>query len=136
MNQAKEELRKDPNPEPFGPVIYSYSRAQAIEDGVLVDVTERAKEAGFKWPFAMTAEVWQLIEQIPPNYSHEDIEGRLWDVLMVARYRIAKAGKGEDSVFFEPILHHNGGDKVKLKLQVGPGDDSNPVLTLMLPWQD
>jgi len=30
----------------FGPVIFSYSRAQAIEDGVLVDVTETAKEGG------------------------------------------------------------------------------------------
>ncbi|MGD9819896.1 MAG: DUF6573 family protein, partial [Desulfomonilaceae bacterium] len=29
-------------------VIYSYTRAQAIEDGVLVDVTEQAKATGFK----------------------------------------------------------------------------------------
>lgn len=29
-------------------VVSSYSRAQALEDGVLVDVTRMAKEAGFK----------------------------------------------------------------------------------------
>lgn len=29
-------------------IISTYSRAQAIEDGVLVDVTETAKEAGIK----------------------------------------------------------------------------------------
>lgn len=29
-------------------VVYSYSRAQAIADGVLVDVTEQAKAVGFK----------------------------------------------------------------------------------------
>lgn len=28
---------------PFGEVIYAYTRAQAIEDGTLVDVTETAK---------------------------------------------------------------------------------------------
>ena len=117
-------------------VIFSYTRAQAIEDGVLVDVSETAREAGFKYPFAMTAEVWGLIEHIPAKHSHEDFQGRLLDVLMVARYSISKAGKGDDVVFFEVILHHQDGDKVKLKLHIGPGDDGSPVLTLMLPWQD
>ena len=32
----------------FGDVIYSYTRAQAIEDGVLVDAGPMAKEVGFK----------------------------------------------------------------------------------------
>lgn len=127
---------KNEKMEPFGNVVFRYTRAQAIEDGVLVDVSETAKEAGFKWPFAMTAEVWDLIEHIPPKYSHEDIQGRLWDILMVARFSIAKAGKGDDIVFFDVILHHADGDKLKLKLHIGPGDDPSPVLTLMLPWQD
>ena len=35
-------------------VIYSYTRAQAIEDGVLVDVTEQAKATGFKLPTVVT----------------------------------------------------------------------------------
>ena len=32
----------------FGNVISTYTRAQAIEDGVLVDVSGMAMEAGFK----------------------------------------------------------------------------------------
>ena len=36
--------------EPFGPVIYSYTRAQAVADGVQVDVTKTAQEAGIKFP--------------------------------------------------------------------------------------
>lgn len=120
----------------FGPVIYSYSRKQAIEDGVLVDVTKTAKEAGFKWPFAMTAEVWGLIEDIPKKYGHEDVQGRLWDVLMMALFKIG-ASKGKcDMLFFDVILHHSVGDRLDLKLIAGPGDDSSPVLTLMLPHQD
>src|ERR1019366_7436165 len=39
----------------FGDVIYSYTRKQAIEDGVLVDITEMAKEAGIKYPVAITS---------------------------------------------------------------------------------
>ena len=42
----------------FGPVIASYSRAQAIDDGVLIDVTPMAREAGFKWPVALTHTAW------------------------------------------------------------------------------
>ncbi len=126
----------DPSPEPFGDVIFAYSRAQAIEDGVLVDVTAQAKEAGFKWPFAMTAEVWSLIENIPEKHRHEDVQGRLWDVLWMARHNAARAGKDEDVIFFEVLLHHADGDKVRLKLHCGPGDTCEPVLTLMLEYQD
>jgi type I site-specific restriction endonuclease len=43
MNNKKKKQEPDPI---FGEVIYSYTRAQAIEDGVLVDVTDMAKEAG------------------------------------------------------------------------------------------
>ena len=43
----------------FGPVISSYSRAQAIEDGVLIDVSEMAREAGFKHPVALTSAAWE-----------------------------------------------------------------------------
>ncbi len=38
----------------FGNVIHTYTRAQAIEDGVLIDVSETSSEAGFKWPAAIT----------------------------------------------------------------------------------
>ena len=39
----------------FGDIISTYTRAQAIKDGVLIDVSSTAKEAGFEWPVAITA---------------------------------------------------------------------------------
>ena len=120
----------------FGDVIYSYTRQQAIEDGVLIDVTEQAKEAGFKWPFAMTAEVWALIEDILEKYGYEDVKGRLWDVLNMALFEIKAGKQSGPEMFFEVVLHHSDGDRIRLKLHVGPGDDTAPVLTLMLPEQD
>ena len=39
------------------PVIHRYTRADGIRDGILVDVTETAREAGFKIPTAITAAV-------------------------------------------------------------------------------
>ena len=43
--------------EPFGPVIYAYSRAQAIADGFQVDVTNIAQEAGIRFPVFLTRAV-------------------------------------------------------------------------------
>jgi len=42
----------------FGDIISTYTRAQAIEDGVLIDVSSIAKESGFEWPVSMTAGAW------------------------------------------------------------------------------
>ena len=38
-------------------LIHSYTRAEAIADGVLIDVSATAREAGFKYPVALTAAV-------------------------------------------------------------------------------
>ena len=56
------------------PVISAYSRVQAIADDVLINVTETAKEAGFIYPVAVTAELWGDIEDIPPSkQGFEDV---------------------------------------------------------------
>lgn len=41
----------------WGPVIFEYSRAQAIADGVLIDVTEEATPLGFIGQVCVTATV-------------------------------------------------------------------------------
>ena len=42
-------------------VVSCYTRANAIADGVLIDVTERACQVGFKLPTVVTATVWSSI---------------------------------------------------------------------------
>jgi len=65
-------------------LIAAYSRAQAIEDGVLVDVTEQAKQAGIKAPVALTRAVWDRYVELSPaaNKAGNDTTGRLWDFLV------------------------------------------------------
>jgi type I site-specific restriction endonuclease len=65
----------------FGEVIFSYTRAQAIADRVLIDVTPTALETGFRFPTAVTGNLMAEIETIPTRYSHEDVQGRLWDLM-------------------------------------------------------
>lgn len=112
----------------FGDVIFSYSRAQAVDDGVLVDVSELAREAGFRFPVALTTSVHHLC--MPSAKSHEDYKGRLWDVLNMLRFA---AGRGGDDIRFKVKI---GRKLVVLKALCGPGDNAEPVITIMLPEED
>ena len=121
----------------FGPVIYAYTRAQALEDGELVDVSETAREAGWKYPVVVTRHVW--VDVVEPDReaqaAGESAQGRLWDVVWVAS-RAAKA-QGDDRVEFDllatkdkkKVVHH-------LVAHCGPGDDAAPVITIMFPEDD
>ena len=65
-------------------IISSYSRKQAIEDGVLVDIshTSEVHEAGFKIPVCVMDHLWEKIRQA--NIPWGDWHGRLWDVCVLA----------------------------------------------------
>lgn len=116
-------------------LISVYTRQQAITDGVLVDVSDTAKEAGFTWPVAITAEVWATINDIPASKSYQDVQGRLWDVIYMASHA-ARHSTGKRQLLYKFIMHHKRKTYVTLKLDVGPGDDAEPVITIMHPWQD
>jgi hypothetical protein len=79
-----EQLSTDTNPEAdfFGPAIYTYSRKQALADGVQVEVSPAvAKEAGFKFPIFLTDTVYAAYVDVPDGLSCQDEEGRLWDII-------------------------------------------------------
>jgi hypothetical protein len=74
----------------FGDVISRYTREQAIEDGVLMDVSEAAREAGFRIPVALTRAAWAEYVEVPEGVIAQDEAGRLWDVLWMARDAIGR----------------------------------------------
>jgi hypothetical protein len=78
----------------FGEIIFSYTRAQAIADRVLIDVTPTAVETGFRFPTALTGDLMAAIETIPQQYPHEDIEGRLGDLLWMGSLAAWRAKPG------------------------------------------
>ena len=72
--------------------LFAYTRAQAIEDGILVDVSETAREAGFNIPVAVTRAVWNRLVAVPEGYlGFQDERGRLWDVVSMARHYALRA---------------------------------------------
>jgi len=124
-----------------GDLVHSYSRRQAIADGVLVDVTERAGPAGmlggFAVPVAVTAAVWAAIESIPDSLAGiVDVRGRLHDVLWMAACAARRAGPSHASfASFALRMPRRGIRKVLVQLVVaiGPGDDGEPVVTIGYP---
>ena len=121
----------------FGPVVYQYTRAHAIEDGVLVDVTETAREAGIRFPTAVTAAVWEQCVTVPETASWQDETGRLWDVLTLLRHGIAGSTGGQQVNFTVGVQNDEKPPRlVCLKALCGPGDSCEPVITIMLPDED
>lgn len=117
-----------------------YSRAQAIEDGVLVDVTETAKEAGFNIPVAITHFAWVKAVIGSSKAVCQDEAGRLWDVLTVLFFSIKRMKKDRRSSTIRftvsvRVDEHTNRD-IRLKSICGPGDNAEPVLTIMLPDED
>jgi len=119
-------------------VISVYTRAQALEDGVLVDVSAMAKEAGIKFPVALTSTVWGQYVEVPEGVTCQDESGRLWDILWM--FRCAAAKFSGDTLQFKLHVRNDNQDRtpplVTLKAVCGPGDDAEPVITIMLPEED
>ena len=137
--------KTDPMTELFGEVISTYSRAQALEDGVLIDAGPTAREAGFKWPVAITSAAWAdcvaWTDADSGRQVHQDQLGRLWDVLFLAQHAIRVNRSGGDRVKFQLYRVPRDGKSteariITLKLIVGPGDKGEPVITILLPDED
>ena len=129
----------------FGPVIFAYTRAQAIEDGILVDVSDTAREAGFKIPVAVTRTVWDRIIALPEGYrGFQDESGRLWDVLWMARHYALRASNSDRvrmCVLVRDIRKdlrdsHRPPRRHCPVVAIGASDDGGPVITVMFPQDD
>jgi hypothetical protein len=137
----------------WGEVISSYSRAQAIEDGVLVDLSSprSSLESGkshpsdlselcrqlYTYPVACTSGVWGIIERAVSNKNcSNDLRGVVWDILCMSQKGITE--KIDDAQhLFQVIITGTGRKRVHtFKAICGPGDDMSPVITIMLPEED
>jgi hypothetical protein len=131
-------------------VISSYSRAQAIEDGVLVELP-LAREAGFRYGVAVTVGVFAVLapwaqgsqgdvskpaEGQPLYGLGQSFDGRAWDLLAILLYEIRR-GKDGARVDFAPLFLMPGFAQdrpkpVQLVAICGPGDEGEPTITIML----
>jgi hypothetical protein len=121
-------------------LIHVYTRAQALADGVLVDISRLATEAGFRYPVAVTAAVWHLLKPSDDLVRlGQSTTGRAWDLLQVLRIAI-RHSRHTDRVHFTPLFVldavHLTPQAVRLWAVCGPGDDEAPVITVMCEGED
>ena len=126
-------------------VISTYTREQAIADGVLVDVTDTARQAGIRYPVALTAAVWADCvawdaEDNERKQTAQYESGRLWDVLWMFRQAVNKGIDGDRLLFTLYRVPRSGqrmsAELVTLRAIVGPGDHAEPVITILMPNED
>jgi len=115
-------------------LIYAYTWQNAVDDGTFIDVSETAREAGIKYPTAVTRNLWHSYIDPDPMPIAQDMNGRLWDVLHMFRLAIRSA---EGSMMTFSVSFFNGKTHEKVELWAvceakGPNDPS-PVITIMLP---
>jgi hypothetical protein len=142
---TREPVNQAPAPDdvsPIGVIIFGYSRAQAISDGVLVDVSFMAREAGFTVPVAMTSAVWsdcvEWSDEDSRRQTHQDESGRLWDVLWMAHLAARRAQGRTIAITLHRVPRGGKGrmpGKVTLHMHIGPDDAVEPVITFMMPGE-
>jgi hypothetical protein len=93
-------------------LIHRYTRADALRDGVLVDVSQTAREAGFKFPVALTRAAWERCVAVPPGVVCQDEAGRLWDLLTMLRFAVR--GSNGSEVRFGVHVRNDNRDRTRL----------------------
>lgn len=86
------------------PIVSMYTRAQAIADGELVDVSDTPEAAGYAVPVAITRAVNELVSTIPEAYPWQTRAARLRDVLLLAGVAARRTGIQSGSEPFEAIV--------------------------------
>lgn len=111
----------------FGEVISSYSRAQAIEDGVLVSIERDTFDGAglFKFPLVFTQALFADLRRGKGSKA-ETLSARVWDVC----YMATQGQQDGSDTFFKVIV---GRETLALRANCGPGDDAAPVLTIGYP---
>ena len=126
----------------FGEVIYKYSREDAINDGVFVDISELAKEAGFKIPVAITQGVNALLNE---EIEGQDFIGRAWDMFTILLLTIKGMNKPDNFIEFKPVFVRASNVRnlpsyekfkpvpVKIWAVIEANNDGSPGMNIMLP---
>ena len=109
-------------------IISTYSRKQAIEDGVLVDLTGVEGTEPYKYPVAFTAALWAEVERGQGRKCCGTRTGRIWDICWMST--TLKKQLSPTTVAFRVKV---GRRVLSLLAECGPADDLSPCITIGFP---
>ncbi len=112
------------------------NRQQAIQAGILIDVTEDAKKLGLTFPITVTKPLWDIGIAPIEGISEQDKTERLRDVLMAFRLRLAGQTTLSPLIDFPAMLALPPGgvpQPVPLFALIQPDEQNRATATLLLP---
>jgi uncharacterized protein DUF6573 len=118
-----------------GDEIASYTRAEALADGWLIDVSDPAKEAGLLYSVAVTADVWVECIRIPEGLECDTEANRVWNIVWLLTCEIILEKREVDEITFRMYVRQAPNrlpQRVTLRAVCEPDDNGNPCLTVML----
>jgi hypothetical protein len=120
------------------PIIYAYTKQQAIADGVYIDVTDAAKSSGFCVPVFITCGVRDACIQ-GPGVGDDQVPERLWLFLLRLSFVIERAKLADTRVSFRFLSTGADGPPrtVDLIAAIEPDPQTlEPFLVVFLPEED
>jgi hypothetical protein len=118
---------------PSHPII---DRQQAIQAGMLIDVTADAQKLGLTFPVTITKPLWDVGIAPIPTMTEEDKSERVRDVLMAFRLRLAGQVTLSPLIDFPAMLAIPPGavpQPVPLFALIQPDEANRAMATLLLP---
>ena len=134
-NKPTDRKEENAGPESW-PIIDSYSRAEALDDGVLIAAdADLAANAGFRAPVALTHAVFETCVRVPNGVHCQDETGRLFDVLWMASQAFRDVDRKESRVGVQLYVRNDNQAPrlIRLTADIGPGDNGEPVVTIGYP---
>ncbi len=111
-------------------------RQEAIQAGILIDVTPTAKELGLTFPITITKPLWDIGIVTNHSLSQEEQTGRLRDILMAFRLRLASLATISPLIDFPALLAMPPSivpQPVPLFAIIQPDAGNQANVTLLLP---
>ena len=120
-----------------GNLIFQYTRKQAIADGVLIDLSSSFPSDSrlFTRSLCCTHSVWVLIETAA-EFDGSSLELVVWDLCWMCFMAVNAVKESHCSEVDFRVCLPIGSPEKQLKLVCSPGDEGEPVLTIMLPDED
>jgi hypothetical protein len=134
MDSKQEGTAADSTAGPGVPTIRD--RQEAIQSGILIDVTPTAKELGLTFPVTITRPLWDIGIVTNQSLSQEEQTGRLRDVLMAFRLRLASLATISPLIDFPALLAMPPStvpQPVPLFAIIQPDSGNQANVTLLLP---
>ncbi|NOS79602.1 MAG: hypothetical protein HOP35_16855 [Nitrospira sp.] len=111
-------------------------RQDAIQSGILIDVTPTARQLGLTFPVTITKPLWDIGIVTNQSLSQEEQSGRLRDVLMAFRLRLASLATISPLIDFPALLTMPPStvpQPVPLFAIIQPDGANQANVTLLLP---